>query len=115
MTARSAALRDFPLFWFQPKPGYKPVCCGNDCADLFYITASILGLYVAYGVFFLAMYTYWLYTGNGALYTFLCLMGVYWLAVGLLVYFGAVSIEKEAVLAEAEALRQQEEDKNKRA
>merc|ERR1719326_433910 len=80
--------------WVKPKPGYKPCCCGNDCADVFYITGTLLALYVVYGLFFVAMFYFWSYAANYALYTFFVLMFVYWTTVGLLVYFGSVEVEK---------------------
>ena len=60
------------------------------------------------------MYFFWMYTGDFALYTFFVLMGVYWLTVGLLVYTGAVRIEKEA--QEAERLEEERllEEQNKK-
>ena len=99
----------------QPKPGYKPICCGNDLADIFIIFASLVLLYIGYALFWTAMYYFWLYAQDGALYTFLALMAVYWITVGLLVYFGSVTIEAEAKEAELlEAARLEEESKEKR-
>ena len=107
------------LLWTpQPKPGYKPVCCGNDCADVFYITGSLLILYIAYALFFTAMYFFWLHAQDGALYTFGVLMFVYWLTVATLVYFGGVEIEKaaqEADRLEEERLKAEAEAKKSEA
>merc|ERR1719265_1747009 len=57
--------------WVKPKPGYKPICCGNDLADIFIIFASLVLLYIGYALFWTAMYYFWLYAQDGALYTFL--------------------------------------------
>ena len=101
--------------WVKPKPGYKPCCCGNDVADIFYILGSLIALYICYGIFFSVMFFFWRATGDFALYVFFVLMGVYWLTVGLLVYFGAVRIEKETQMEEeAERLRLEGDQKEKK-
>merc|ERR1712032_624181 len=102
--------------WVKPKPGYKPCCCGNDFADVCYILASLVALYISYAGFFAVLYVFWLYAENYALYVFFVLMGVYWLTVAILVYTGAAQIEKEKQEEERlEELRLQAEAEEKNA
>ena len=64
------------------------------------------------------MFFFWRYAGDVALYVFLVLMACYWTSVGLLVYFGAIRIEKETQIEiakeEEEARLAKEARDNKR-
>jgi len=104
--------------WVKEKPGYKPCCCGNDATDIFIILGSLLALYISYAVFFSILFFFWRYAGDVALYVFLVLMACYWTSVGLLVYFGAIRIEKETQIEiakeEEEARLAKEARDNKR-
>merc|ERR1719271_2131674 len=81
--------------WVKEKPNYKVCCCGNDFADICFILGSLLALYIAYALFFAAMFFFWQAAQDFALYLFLVLMAVYWLVVGVMVQSGAARIEKE--------------------
>ena len=85
--------------------------------DVFIIIGSLLALYISYAVFFSILFFFWRYAGDVALYVFLVLMAVYWTTVGVLVYTGAVAIEKEtqiAIAKEEEEARLAKEKRDKK-